>query len=285
METMKQTVKYNARLRLFVFYRGGYDLTNDKGLDPYFRDSNPIGTAKGYKPCYPIMDGIILFSGKESEDRGFSEISKFFFGEGFDSSKSQTVECQCMMCFDSVGRMVFWKKGDPAPLRVSKICKSRKGSFYKEWIAPYTQYGESTPPVEVRGLKFKKNQQYLVLSFPRHIMEILPEYGYLHFTFDKYVNSENWKKELEKVSPIDLSDSWDYTEDEKKEIDAKVRKIKEEQERARAELEERKVTPGYCDCCGEPAAYVVDPYQEEMYGYRSKRWLCSSCYDSLLGDI
>ena len=44
---MKQSVRYNSRLGLFQFYRGGYDPATEHGVDPYDYDVDPVSTAKG----------------------------------------------------------------------------------------------------------------------------------------------------------------------------------------------------------------------------------------------
>ena len=44
-----------------------------------------------------------------------------------------------------------------------------------------------------------------------------------------------------------------------------------------------------CECeCGKhegKVEYVIDPYQEEIYGETEWRWLCERCYEDLAMDI
>ena len=41
-----------------------------------------------------------------------------------------------------------------------------------------------------------------------------------------------------------------------------------------------------CEMCGsEDAELLVDPFEEDMNGIIVMRWLCSSCYNSIAGDI
>ena len=85
--------------------------------------------------------------------------------------------------------------------------------------------------------------------------------------------------------PFKCSDEYDYSPEEKAEI---IRKEKEKEEKRIKELEEleiRKHMDGYCDLCGSKAEYVMDPYQYEINGIVTYRWLCPSCYNSACGDI
>ena len=90
--------------------------------------------------------------------------------------------------------------------------------------------------------------------------------------FEKSYYHENWLKCCEilyNMDPIDLNDSWDWTDEEKAAIAEAKRIADEEEERKRQELEERKNTPGYCHLCGAPDAEYI-PF-EEMY-------MCRDCY-------
>lgn len=37
--------------------------------------------------------------------------------------------------------------------------------------------------------------------------------------------------------------------------------------------------------CGKPAKYRVDPFIDEIYQKRVRRWLCDECYDQRNDDI
>lgn len=81
----------------------------------------------------------------------------------------------------------------------------------------------------------------------------------------------------------------DYTDELfNQKLSEKIKKEKEkfEEERKRIEeIERLKQTDGYCDHCGAPAKYVVNPYQKEINNAIVLEWLCDSCYNSCLGDI
>ncbi len=41
-----------------------------------------------------------------------------------------------------------------------------------------------------------------------------------------------------------------------------------------------------CQHCGnEDADWCINPYDQDMYGTENYEWICSSCYNSFLGDI
>lgn len=81
------------------------------------------------------------------------------------------------------------------------------------------------------------------------------------------------------MEPINLNQSWDYSEEKKKYYLDLKEKERLARIKAQEELEERKNTPGYCCECGAANAdYVADPYYEEMYGDIHIKWLCSNCY-------
>lgn len=77
---------------------------------------------------------------------------------------------------------------------------------------------------------------------------------------------------LYNVDPIDLNESWDWTDEEKAAIAEEKRIKEEEEERKRQELEERKNTPGYCHLCGSEHAEWI-PFEG--------MWLCEDCYRDL----
>lgn len=278
----KQAIVYDSRLKLFTFYRGGYDFAQKRGVDPYKRATNPVGAATRLYPDCPIENGTLFYCGVGDPHwmESKAKIGKFFFGADIDLSQDQVTYGQYMMCFDSVGRIVLWKKGEPSPERISKICKTRKSNFYKTWIKPYTEYSISTPPVIVKGLKFKKGQEFLVLSCIQSFYCLIPEYAEkLQFSFEKYACAEDWYKELEKVEPIDLSYSWDYTEEEKAEFEKEINAIKEQRRKEQEEREKRKATLGYCDFCGEPTVYRITRNEITQSEY------CESCWRRYYEEI
>ena len=52
------------------------------------------------------------------------------------------------------------------------------------------------------------------------------------------------------------------------------------------ELERRKMTEGYCSCCGAEYAHLgVHPYNALVYRDFRNVWICKSCYDDALDDL
>ena len=281
---MAQTILYDASMGFFLFFRGGYDKETKKGLDPYEFDVDPVSTYKGYAPSYPVKHGYMIHA--HSSDERF-RVGKFFFGESFEleSGQDYVASGDYMLCFDKSLRTVFYKKGDLAPERVTKHCKTRN-KFYKEWIKPFCEYQlEFIPPCDITGYSFKKGQQYLVCSGSSiNYYEILPEIARLESFKEVRIRPEI-SEYLWNLEPIDLSQSWDWSDEEKAEFERKFAEIDEERRKAAEELEERKATPGFCDVCGEPAEYVEDPYDYDMYGEHHMRWLCPTCYHDACMDI
>lgn len=186
-------------------------------------------------------------------------------------------------------KCVFTKNGDiviydgdvtPDPVRKTKhvktLCK-----WYKEWGKKFSFYQmkENNPDgFDVDGWEFKKGSKYVICSSFHFLQDLkymlIPEYfvGELDELYEKSYNHEVWLKCCEilyNVDPIDLNESWDWTDEEKAAITESKRLAEEEEERKRQELEERKNTPGYCRLCGAPDAEYI-PF-EEMY-------MCRDCY-------
>lgn len=278
---MKQSVRYNSRCGFFQFYRGGYDQETEHGIDPYDYDADPVSTAKGYSPTYIMKGNGCLIHCVDDTDR--YKIGRFFFGDKWDHSlhnEDMVTEGEWMLLFTRDGRSVFYRKGDPAPEAITKHCKTRN-KFYKEWVKPYTEYGENLPPVDITGFKFRKDQNYLIcrcgdpyLIIPEHTINV----GLSTNRFSLY-------DDLFEVGVIDLSSSYDWTDVQKTDFAKQISAYKEQVENAKRELEKRKHTAGFCSVCGEPASYVIDPYDSDINGVTHYRWLCGSCYNDLLGDI
>jgi hypothetical protein len=186
-------------------------------------------------------------------------------------------------------KCVFTKNGEiviydgditPDPVRKSKTVKTLC-KWYKEWGKRYSfhQYKETNSDgFQVDGWVFKPGSKYVICSSYHFLQDLkyslIPEVfvGELNEVYDKSYRHENWLKCCEilyNMDPIDLNNSWDYTDEEKEAIAEAKQVAEEEEERKRQELEERKNTPGYCHLCGaEHAEYI--PF-EEMY-------LCRDCY-------
>lgn len=186
-------------------------------------------------------------------------------------------------------KCVFTKNGEiviydgdvtPDPMRKTKKVKTQC-KWYKQWGKQYSFYTmkEYHPDgFNIDGWEFKPGSKYVICSSFRFLSDLkyslIPEYfvGMLDELYEKSYNHEVWLKCCEilyNTDPIDLNDSWDWT-DEEKAVIAEAKRIEEEkEEQKRQELEERKNTPGYCHLCGAPNAEWI-PF-EDMY-------MCSDCY-------
>lgn len=160
--------------------------------------------------------------------------------------------------------------------KVKTLCK-----WYKEWGKRYHFYHliqENPDGIEVNGWVFKPGSKYVICDSFHFLQDLkyklIPEYfvGELDKLYQLQYEPQYWKKANEmlyNIDPIDLNESWDWTDDEKAAIAEAERLKQEEAERKRIELETRKNTPGYCHLCGaEHAEYI--PF-EGMY-------LCENCY-------
>ena len=186
-------------------------------------------------------------------------------------------------------KCVFTKNGDiviydgdvtPDPVRKTKhvktLCK-----WYKEWGKKFSFYQmkENNPDgFDIDGWEFKKGSKYVICSSFHFLQDLkymlIPEYfvGELDELYGQSYYHSTWLRCCEilyNVDPIDLNESWDWTDEEKAAIAEAKRIAEEEEERKRQELEERKNTPGYCHLCGAPDAEYI-PF-EEMY-------MCRDCY-------
>ena len=76
-----QSIVYDSRIHVFVFYRGGYDETTKKGLDPYKREHDPLAKEKGYDPMFNhgVADGLLLHATSINSRRTI----EFFFNRVF----------------------------------------------------------------------------------------------------------------------------------------------------------------------------------------------------------
>ena len=186
-------------------------------------------------------------------------------------------------------KCVFTKNGDiviydgdvtPDPVRKTKhvktLCK-----WYKEWGKKFSFYEmkEKNPDgFDIDGWEFKKGSKYVICSSFRFLQDLkynlIPEYfvGLLDELYKKSYYHENWLKCCEilyNTDPIDLNNSWDYTDEEKEQLRLEAEEKERKEREAIEELERRKHTPGYCRLCGaENAEYI--PF-EDMY-------MCRDCY-------
>ena len=281
-----QTIVYDSRIKCFVFYRGGYDETTKKGIDPYKREFEPLTKERGYDPFHHgVADGLLLHA-TSIYSRNAVE---FFFGQN-TLSGTRVVTGNWKVCFDDCGRLVFYRAECPDPVRVMKILKT-ESKFYKEWTTASTHPYNDPWPREVKGWKFKKGVEYAIVDINMdYLFQLLPvEYEKLGFGKKSLFGHEEWLKRndiLYALDPIDLNTSWDRTDEEKASIQEQIEKIRAEKRAAAEDLERRKRTPGFCSVCGrEGAEYVANPYAEEMYGEIHMEWLCSDCYHDAAMDV
>ena len=281
-----QTIVYDSRIKCFVFYRGGYDETTKKGIDPYKREFEPLTKERGYNPFYHgVADGLLLHALSIYSKNAV----KFFFNEDFLSG-TRVVNGNWKVCFDNCGRLVFYRAECPDPVRVTKVLKT-ESKFYKEWTTASTHPYNDPWPREVHGWKFKKGVEYAIVDINSdYLFQLLPvEYEKLDFGKKSLFGRKDWLKrnrKLYELNPIDLNTSWDRTDEEKASIREQIEKIRAEKRAAAEELERRKRTPGFCSVCGrEGAEYVANPYAEEMYGEIHMEWLCSDCYHNAAMDV
>lgn len=186
-------------------------------------------------------------------------------------------------------KCVFTKNGEiviydgdvtPDPVRKTKTVKTLC-KWYKEWGKRYSfhRYKEENPTgFQVDGWVFKPGSKYVTCSSFHFLSDLkyslIPEYfkGKLDELYEKSCYHSYWLECCEilyNMDPIDLNESWDWTDEEKDAIAEAKRIAEEDEERKRQELEERKNTPGYCRLCGAPDAEYI-PF-EEMY-------MCRDCY-------
>ena len=285
-----QTIVYNDFAGgYFQLYRGGAAVFGDEiiGKDKYNRFLTSERDHKKYVcpfyliPYFPNDDHTPDIDRKFMFD--FLGINNDFICEkrknGGEPKIAVSKNFKCV--FTKNGDIVIYD-GDVTtdPVRKTKhvktLCK-----WYKEWGKRYSFYSmkQSNPNgFDIDGWEFKPGSKYVICSAYYFLQDLkyslIPEVfvGELNELYEKSYQHENYLKCCEilyNMDPIDLNESWDYTDEEKEAIAEAKLKAEEDEERKRQELEERKNTPGYCRLCGaEHAEYI--PF-EEMY-------LCRDCY-------
>lgn len=285
-----QTIVFNDYAGgYFELYRGGAVVSGDKiiGEDKYNRFTTHERDRKNYVVPFYLLPraSIDRFSSTEDEKVMFKflNIDYDYVVENRRNGKELKIPIsknfKCV--FTTNGEIVIYD-GDETldPIRKTKkvktLCK-----WYKEWGKRYYFYqsiGENSDGIEIKGWVFKPGSKYVICS-SFHFLDdlkykLIPEYfvGELDKLYKIHYEPQYWKKANEMLyntDPIDLNESWDWTDEEKAAIAEAERLKQEEAERKRIELETRKNTPGYCRFCGaEHAEYI--PF-EEMY-------LCRDCY-------
>lgn len=273
----------------FKLYRGGAAVFGDEiiGKDKYGRLFTQTQNGKEY------VQPFFLRPYKPNDDWTPTEDKKMmleFLGIDYNYVLENTRNGKEIKIPVSKNfKCVFTKNGDiviydgditPDPVRKTKhvktLCK-----WYKEWGKKFSFYQmkENNPDgFDVDGWEFKKGSKYVICSSFHFLQDLkymlIPEYfvGELDELYGQSYYHSTWLRCCEilyNVDPIDLNESWDWTDEEKVAIAEAKRLAEEEEERKRQELEERKNTPGYCRLCGAPDAEYI-PF-EEMY-------MCRDCY-------
>lgn len=273
----------------FKLYRGGAAVFGDEiiGKDKYGRFQTHTYNGKQYVEPYFLRPYKPNDDWSPNEDKrmmlDFLGIDYNYVVENTRNGKdikipvSRNFKC----VFTKNGEIVIYD-GDVTPdpvhktKRVKTLCK-----WYKEWGKKFSfhEMKEKNPDgFDVDGWEFKKGSKYVICTTFHFLQDLkyrlIPEYfnGKLNELYEKSYTHEIWLKCCEilyNTDPIDLNDSWDWTDEEKDAIAEAKRIAEEEEERKRQELEERKNTPGYCHLCGaENAEYI--PF-EDMY-------MCRDCY-------
>lgn len=175
-------------------------------------------------------------------------------------------------------KCVFTKNGEiviydgdvtPDPVRKTKTVKTLC-KWYKEWGKRYSfhRYKEANPDgFQVDGWVFKPGSKYVVCSSFHFLQDLkhslIPEYfkDELEDLYNKYLycGEKYWAKVNEylyNLDPIDLNDSWDYSDEEKEQMRLEAEEKERKEREAAEELERRKQTPGYCAICGAEAEYI-----------------------------
>ena len=273
----------------FKLYRGGAAVFGDEiiGKDKYGRLFTQTQNGKEY------VQPFFLRPYKPNDDWTPTEDKKMmleFLGIDYNYVLENTRNGKEIKIPVSKNfKCVFTKNGDiviydgdvtPDPVRKTKhvktLCK-----WYKEWGKKFSFYEmkEKNPDgFDIDGWEFKKGSKYVICS-SFHFLQalkymLIPEYfvGELDELYGQSYYHSYWLRCCEilyNVDPIDLNESWDWTDEEKAAIAEAKRVAEEEEERKRQELEELKNTPGYCRLCGAPDAEYI-PF-EEMY-------MCRDCY-------
>lgn len=273
----------------FKLYRGGAAVFGDEiiGKDKYGRLFTQTQNDKEY------VQPFFLRPYKPNDDWTPTEDKKMML-EFLGIDYNYVLECrrngkEIKIPVSKNFKCVFTKNGDIViydgdvtsdPVRKTKkvktLCK-----WYKEWGKRFSFYEmkEKNPDgFDIDGWEFKKGSKYVICSSFHFLQDLkymlIPEYfvDELDELYGQSYYHSNWLRCCEilyNTDPIDLNDSWDYTDEEKEQLQLEAEEKERKEREAAEELERRKHTPGYCRLCGaENAEYI--PF-EEMY-------LCRNCY-------
>ena len=274
---MSQTIFYNAFSDVFVLYRGGYD--HDK---PYKKGNCPYNRQE-------IKDGFILLVHDDMKEKLHKMLHVIKDG------KNHKYSVNFSMCFTSNCRVVLYDNTTSVNKgRKSKICNKRT-PLLKTWGNQFHYYDKKDFPATIDYWDIKGDYIICNICQFRDLNNIIPEYikdnpersKLLDYSLvlDDYNEKKLYNKKCEMlyaIDPIDLNNSWDYTEEIKQQMKEEEKRKKEFERDQYLKLVERRNTPGYCSICGcDHAEYIVDQCVYEMEGYKTYKWLCPQCAEDL----
>ena len=288
---MSQVIKYNGNYKtpFFTIYRGGVKEKSTYSAFEHRNISFIVGDDQYNRYDWDhddtFTDGY-YFSVKDI-DKALE-----FFGFDKNNEREQYKEVDLNLCFTNNDTFILFKKNaNPKP--ITKVFSKRTKTF-REFVRFDDVFGFGTVSKELKFWKFKSPNDYIVCnicSIPL-LRNLIPE-----LIFDKdhdkyyetfghnYSNKERYDI-LYDLGIIDLNSSWDFSQEFKNDIIKRREIARQEQLKREAELEERKMTPGYCCQCGaEHANYTYDPFEQEMNGITRYMYLCNDCFNELCMEI
>lgn len=192
--------------------------------------------------------------------------------------------------FSRTNKAIIFKDINKYVGKETKSCKTLS-QYVKTWYQKPWPIMSNMFPVEVLFHKFKNNKDFVYFTYShRYLKNLIPEIFVDDTTWNSFLNSSDAYyncdlvyEKLYKLEPYNLSNSYDYSD----EIKAWMKHEQEMQEKVNVEkLTKDEIPDGYCEICGSPfASFVADPYDEEIYGDATMRWLCDDCYNDLCQDI
>ena len=166
--------------------------------------------------------------------------------------------------------------GKDKPIRKEKTVKTM--TKHRKFWAHHNKWNWNGKSATYSYWDVKDKSKMLICSISHDFVNCFPELIYKPIPLQIVDLSLN--------EPFKCSDNYDYTDSEKYEIIRKEIEEKTERERYKAEIEERKQTPGWCSYCGlYKAELIANPYDYEMNGIVNLEYICPDCYQSICGDI
>lgn len=286
---MLPTVVYKKFQNVIVLYRCPYDKKDKWGVDElkrgHIRYDNircPYDNFLGYV----IKDGAILHAYSNEILKNYID----FFGLNDGEKDESVVTLDLNACFTANGNVVLYKAETPTPKRVEKTYKTQSKTVVKWNGKSYLKQ----PSYQVKMWDFKSENDYIICPLTDRLLFTLLPYDFENGLGAEYHNMahngvkscQEFYDKLYQMSPIPLSASYDYTQEQKKYIQKCQQLVAEEDAKREEELERLKNTPGHCQYCGAAnASYVPNPFDEEIYDATNYEWICDRCFSDLCGDI